>query len=252
VYLRQRHVDKGPQRPEPDEAQQHRIQVRRRWGALLFLGLLGAGFWFATVQIHQIRGQGDNFAYDLTGWRTTGSISPQATGVLPSATAEFIIYAGGPAVALDTYLRMPQHQLVWGNSTFGSYSEPSAQGLAKGLPHYYLDVYIPGAMNVFTVYRQFYEDFGWAGVVVIPFVLGWLAQIASRRFARSPAWTALYLVLACNIAFSPFFSLAASGSVLAIGALTWLCLRAAGRRSVPALGGSRELPTGQQVAVGAR
>lgn len=63
-------------------------------------------------------------------------------------------------------------------------------------------VLIPYAANVYTYLRNFYEDFGLAGVVTLPYVLG-LATCALRtRAVRSFPCLNLYLVLLLFILFS--------------------------------------------------
>jgi oligosaccharide repeat unit polymerase len=63
-------------------------------------------------------------------------------------------------------------------------------------------VLVPYLANVYTWLRNFYEDFGMAGVVVGPYVLGWALSALRTRAATYFPYLNLYLVLLVFILFS--------------------------------------------------
>lgn len=99
----------------------------------------------------------------------------------------------------------------------GAYSFTGLFGLLKrsGLPvpvaPHALDYYsseifgTPFATNTGTSYLDFYLDFGWAGVILMPFVMGFIASLALRRFlAGSVAALPTLVILIVSIIWSFF------------------------------------------------
>jgi len=63
-------------------------------------------------------------------------------------------------------------------------------------------VLIPYAANVYTYLRNFYEDFGMAGVLMGPYVLGWVVSALRTRAATYFPYLNLYVMLLVFILFS--------------------------------------------------
>lgn len=63
-------------------------------------------------------------------------------------------------------------------------------------------IFIPYPANVYTYLRNLYEDFGFAGVIVTPYVLGALTCLVKTKAARSFAFLNLYLLLLVFLLFS--------------------------------------------------
>jgi len=63
-------------------------------------------------------------------------------------------------------------------------------------------VLIPYAANVYTYLRNFYEDFGMAGVAVGPYILGWAVSALRTRAATYVPYLNLYVILLVFVLFS--------------------------------------------------
>ncbi|MHC4517339.1 MAG: O-antigen polymerase [Planctomycetota bacterium] len=63
-------------------------------------------------------------------------------------------------------------------------------------------VFIPYPANVYTYLRNLYEDFGMMGVVVTPYVLGWMTCLLKTKATRSFPYLNLYLILLVFLLFS--------------------------------------------------
>lgn len=63
-------------------------------------------------------------------------------------------------------------------------------------------IFIPYPANVYTYLRNVYEDFGFAGIIVTPYMLGVLMCLLKTKAARSFAFLNLYLLLLVFLLFS--------------------------------------------------
>jgi hypothetical protein len=77
---------------------------------------------------------------------------------------------------------------------------------AESLP-VYPDVPTPYPANAYTYLYEFYLDFGWLGVVVLPALLGWVSGVAYARTSETvgfSAWPLLLSQLQGMILWTPF------------------------------------------------
>ena len=63
-------------------------------------------------------------------------------------------------------------------------------------------IFVPYAANVYTYLRTVYGDFGMAGVIVVPYALGWATSALGPKASRHFHYLNLYLVLLVFILFS--------------------------------------------------
>lgn len=104
---------------------------------------------------------------------------------VPSSVAHFVIYFTGPLAAFDTvYNRPGEHGLWWGRVSF----EPFEYMLGKvgirlfSIPNLsaeyqlnFASTGIFGGMNLYSYLRYAWDDFGFPGLVIIPFLLGYIS-----------------------------------------------------------------------------
>ncbi len=134
-------------------------------GLLILVGLGGLAFVsFAR----------NDLALSLTDQSTTLSHISEWVPVAPSIY--FYVSAGPPG--LSEYLRDPQQEgnLPWGRYTFASvYRFLSKLGLATYVPYHQEFYSTPEWVNTCTYIREVHSDFGVAGVLIFPIVLGAVA-----------------------------------------------------------------------------
>ncbi len=71
----------------------------------------------------------------------------------------------------------------------------------------YPDVPTPYPANAYTYLYEFYLDFGWPGVILLPALLGWLSAVAYRRTREASglsAWPLVLCQLQGMILWTPF------------------------------------------------
>jgi len=63
-------------------------------------------------------------------------------------------------------------------------------------------IYIPYMANVYTYLRNIYEDFGFVGLAVLPYLLGLLSAALRARAGQSVPYLNFYLIVLIVIVFS--------------------------------------------------
>lgn len=122
------------------------------------------------------------------------------------------IYVVSPLPALDVFLEQSDSPLIMGGKSFRPlifFAE------AKHKNPYYPFVRIPIPVNVYTYLGDAYMDFGMAGLILIPFVLGVGSAVWYRRFLLKPDifHLAVLVILFTQLEYSIFYSMLASGNV---------------------------------------
>jgi oligosaccharide repeat unit polymerase len=145
-----------------------RLRLSRRQQALLALLILGVGFG-AVVFVSSVRG----LAVDFPGRTAAIDSITEYVPFFPSVYANF----AAPPVALSLYLGSPaeSRQGYWGKYTLGPiYRLLSRFGLSQHVSQYEEDYYTPVPVNTSTYIKDIDSDFGLLGVVLFPFLLGFL------------------------------------------------------------------------------
>jgi len=116
-------------------------------------------------------------------------------------------YIASPMAAFAQYLHRAEHTLTLGQSLFF----PIYKWLARAhlVPEVTKTVltdwlFIPYPANVYTYLRDIHEDFGFAGLIVVPHVLGAFAAVLRRRAEEFFPYLNLYLALLILLIFSAY------------------------------------------------
>lgn len=122
------------------------------------------------------------------------------------------IYVVSPLPALDVFLQQSDSPLVMGGKSFRPlifFAE------SRHKNPYYPFVRIPMPVNAYTYLGDAYMDFGMAGIILIPFVLGVGSAVWYRKFLQEPDifHLAVLAILFVQLEYSIFYSMLASGNV---------------------------------------
>ena len=163
-----------------------------RWqlivGAVLVATILGGVFALVSA----IRGLGVNYPGNTPALDRISEYVP----VAPSLYSNF----SGTPVAFSMYLSTPEANKhgFWGMYTFAPVLRLLSKfGFPTGVPPYEEDYWTPVPMNTSTYLKNLYSDFGPAGILVFPFILGAAATLLILRVKTKPRL--LDLVLLANI-----------------------------------------------------
>jgi oligosaccharide repeat unit polymerase len=161
---------------------------------------------------------------------------------LPFSLVQLIDYNIGTLAAFD-YTLDENKERTWGRVTFFGFEQwlrlfrliPRSVPIPPQLDIWqteYVPILATGswdrAGNVFTWLRFLYTDFGVAGLIAIPFVIGWAAaRSTARGLARGKLWSicfacALYFTVLTSGGASPFRS---DSFIFGLG-LSYFCARA--------------------------
>jgi oligosaccharide repeat unit polymerase len=105
-----------------------------------------------------------------------------------------VAYIVGPMAAFDYVLRHPQDYAGTSNHTFKFFlSVASTLHLVQWVPPplYDVFVYVPYPTNVYTIYKFFYLDFGFYGMLAAITLIGFLQTLLYRK-ARTGSVLGLY------------------------------------------------------------
>ena len=114
-------------------------------------------------------------------------------------------YFASPLAALNEFLTNFEGPYRWGQQMFYPFYKwlhRFALIPAPDFSFYGDKVFVPFMTNVYTYLRNIYEDFGMAGVAVVPYLLGWATCAVRARSYRRLPYLNLYLVLLTLIVFS--------------------------------------------------
>lgn len=180
------------------------IALRLSVMGIILLGLM--------LGIRQVRGGGDNFRATAVNIRPYSNISyADEFSFWENAFLSNYVYVTGPIPALGRIVEdatgFPQN---WGTNTFGSIF----RRFGFSVPRYLVGVNIPFSFNIYTAIADWYLDFGWLGIITIPFAVGFLSgflfeKALSGRISIGSLATLGFLFL--WLEFSTFFSLSVQG-----------------------------------------
>jgi len=116
-------------------------------------------------------------------------------------------YLASPLGAFAEYVRRGDHTLTLGQSLLLPFYKWLARlDLVPATSKTVLTdwLHIPYAANVFTYLREIHEDFGFAGVAVVPYGLGALSTVLRRHAGGAFPCLNLYLILLVVLIFSVY------------------------------------------------
>ncbi len=125
---------------------------------------------------------------------------------VPMAPSLYSNFSGTP-VAFSMYLSSPRERSVgfWGMYTFGPiFRFLSKLGFPTSIPPYEEDYWTPFPVNTSTYLKNVHSDFGPAGILIFPFILGAAATALNLRTRTKPRL--LHLVLLANLYVLVIFS----------------------------------------------
>lgn len=185
------------------------------------LVVLGVVLFGLMLGVRQIRAGGDNFQATADNIRDYSLICrSDESDFLCNAFLSNYVYLTGSVPALGQILErgtgIPEN---WGVNTFGSVF----RRLGMTVPRYLEPVNIPFPFNVYTAVADWYLDFGWMGILIVPFIIGFASSfLFEKTLNRSISTSALAVLsfLFLWLEFSVFFSLSSQGFFWI--ALIWL------------------------------
>ncbi len=135
------------------------------------------------------------------GGNLGAGIGENLTGVLKS----FQVYTLGGLVALDSVVNSPS---IFINAYIPTvrffYSVANMFGANIYFPAVNMqNVFTPQPTNVYTIYSSYFLDFGWWGIIIIPFIIGFLSVLIYKQAAKhNPGGTILYGIVLGSIVVS--------------------------------------------------
>lgn len=164
------------------------------------------------ILVRQIRAGGDNFrgtATVLRSYSTLGYLYEDS--LFWNASLANYVYLTGGIPALGYVMERNQDApLEWGMNTFGCFYRQ----MGVAVPRYKNFSEIPFQFNVYTAIADWYRDFGWPGIILIPLVLGlisgWLFEKARKKIISFPQLAILGFIM-LMLEFSIFISISFQG-----------------------------------------
>lgn len=116
-------------------------------------------------------------------------------------------YIASPLAAFGEFLKTHDGNWRLGQSVFLPIYKWLARAHLVPVPDsmsiiYMEKIHIPYMANVYTYLRNIYEDFGFVGLGVIPYLLGLLSAAVQSRAGRSCGYLNLYMIVLIVIVFS--------------------------------------------------
>lgn len=128
--------------------------------------------------------------------------------IFPSLYSNF----SAPPVALSLYLAAPEKQHPWGAYTLAPVLRfVSRLGLPVYVQPYEENYYTPVPMNTSTYVKNIYSDFGMAGIVLLPLILGIASVVLSLKVQGNLVAKLLLANLYVYLAFSVLYSVTVLG-----------------------------------------
>jgi len=160
-------------------------------GTLILLLVAGAAF------VKSVRQATDSFK------GTSGSLAKLEGGAFISPSIYF--YASSQVGVLNQFLEADKERWSFGSNTFFTlYSALSKFDLVKQPPIYQPGYFIPNWSNTGTFLREIYSDFGFAGIFIVPYLLGlfsscyWFKFYEEGKLSYLIILTHLYIVIAIS------------------------------------------------------
>ncbi len=172
---------------------------QRSVGLALIAVLLGGSFALVSA----IRGLG----VDYPGYTPAMERIMEYIPVAPSIYSNF----SATPVAFSMYLSTPEENKhgFWGMYTFAPiFRLLSKVGFPTGVPAYEEDYWTPIPMNTGTYLKNVYSDFGPAGIVVFPFLLGVASALlvsrirSKRQLLDVVVLSNVYVIIVFSFAFN--------------------------------------------------
>jgi oligosaccharide repeat unit polymerase len=142
----------------------------RKW--IITIAIIVVLAMFSAEQIRALRRIGES--YKRYGENKSMSVLRNTPFLTPSV----YFYLSGEPVVLSEYIQKNREQVPTGWYTFAPiYRILAKMGLTKKPPYVQPFYLIPAPMNTGTYLRELHADFGIAGVVLFPFLLGLVCSI---------------------------------------------------------------------------
>lgn len=180
---------------------------------------------FALLMLPRlIRGSFDNFEASIRNYRDY--FSTDIPPVFNALTITYIYYFSSP-YALDNYLQTPDPKHTYGERTFTPFVNIAAR-LTGDTRQTTIDepAYIPFRYNIYTVIKDFYQDFGMVGFTLVPFLIG---IVFGRLFVSASTFDALKIFSAGWLFYTPIYNAYSFGGFM----ISFALLVALNARTVP-------------------
>jgi oligosaccharide repeat unit polymerase len=173
---------------------------------LLTLGLVLVILFAAAEFVRSYRGAFEGFygtSKELSKFERSVFITPSMYLYLSSHPGVFSAYwkAGGEHPFPGSYTFAPLFRIL------------SRFGIADYIPHFQKHYNIPITTNTGTYLRELHADFGIAGILVIPYLLGFFCTILWLKIRRQPRLVSIALLthIYVIVAFSYFYQVTRLG-----------------------------------------
>lgn len=145
----------------------------KRVKQLIGLVVIGFALLALMIMVRQVRGGGDNFRGTASRLRDYSNLAyaDESSLFWNSLLSNYVYVTGGVPAFGYKAARSSGLPLTWGGNTLGSLA-----GLVGFSGARYLDASpIPFRFNIYTAVWDWMSDFGWLGVVIVPFLASLLA-----------------------------------------------------------------------------
>lgn len=156
-----------------------RVQIKKINSALILLFSFVFFALFATV-IKSVRGGVESYKSATFAIKKLNKNMP----ISPS----IYLYFSGQIVVFSKYLEKEEEVCIWGENTFlPIYNFIAKTGWIERPRFYQKGYYIPMWTNTGTFLREIHADFGYGGIFIVPFILGfasaffWFGYFVSKK-----------------------------------------------------------------------
>jgi len=164
----------------------------KKWQAILGVGVAVAVLLAGFILVSATRGLGGDFPGTTPAMESIAEYIPFLPSVYSNLSA--------PPVALSLYLSTPEGQNTspWGEYTFAPVLRVlSRTGLVSERPRYEEDYYTPVPTNTSTYLKNLDSDFGFPGVILFPYALGFVMTLLTSGVAQT--FRVTYIVVLANL-----------------------------------------------------
>jgi|GEM_PF-3452161 len=157
--------------------------TRRTFLALVLMIILTFGTFTVISSIRGLTARFNHETQEMSKLRSTIIFLPS-----------IYFYLTAPPVAFSEYLYLDEEKVSPGSYTFKSvYNILTKMDLAEPLPTYNPFIRTPEPINAGTYLREIHADFGPAGILVVPFIIGVFLTAMILRVKRKP--NAFWIIL---------------------------------------------------------
>ena len=157
---------------------------RAKWGIVVSLALILALIALSSEGIRSIRKTNEKFyAASQTLNKLRG---------VPFLTPSIYVYMSGHVAVLDKFLQYEMEgngeKIVFGENTLAPIYRMVSRLIGEGdyVPAYQRFYRVPIDLNTGTYLRELYVDFGEAGALIFPYILGFVTSLLYLNNRRSP------------------------------------------------------------------